>query len=250
MQNGVVSEAWSKLGGGPSDLVFPEEFLGTWVVFSKLTKVDTPLGEDMVQDMDVVRRAMGDIGKEQRYPLRFVRNSLGKVVFDRSYNTVKLAEELAGKGVMKNVKWNVDDPNTLEAFLGDGTARKVFVRVTKRSEDTPAPDRIETSEVLEQVFDDTLKEPKVKSSRCYTKWKFRPIEQAGEGPAIVASQTVYDYLTGMDLEDFIESQGKAVTEYAYRMQMFPASKYPQWDSKWGEVGESIQTTSTADVASS
>ena len=45
----------------------------------------------------------------------------------------------------------MDDPNILKTRTSDG--RNVFFRVTKRFEDMPTPDRIETSEVSEAVFD-------------------------------------------------------------------------------------------------
>ena len=35
------------------DVFYPEEFLGVWDVESVLTEVATPLGEDMVPDMQV-----------------------------------------------------------------------------------------------------------------------------------------------------------------------------------------------------
>jgi hypothetical protein len=63
----------------------------------------------------------------------------------------------------------------------------------------------------------------VKSSRTYTKWKFRPVESAGDGPAIVASQTVYDYLTSFD-PGFIESKGQPVTQYTYKLALFKANQ--------------------------
>ena len=54
--------------------------------------------------------------------------------------------------VIRDVEWDVDDPNTLRAVLpGDG--RSVFFRVNQRSEEYPEPDRIETSEVAQIVFD-------------------------------------------------------------------------------------------------
>merc|ERR1712224_996253 len=106
----------------------------------------------MVQDMKVVERAQADVGTPQRYPMRFIRNSLGKVVFDRSYNTQKLAEATTGKNMLNKVEWNVDDPNTFRANIGGG--RSVFFRVTQRSEQMPMPDRIETSELAQVVYDD------------------------------------------------------------------------------------------------
>ena len=49
----AVDNAWSSLGGGPSDLTFPELFAGTWRVQTTLVKVETPLGADYVPDMKV-----------------------------------------------------------------------------------------------------------------------------------------------------------------------------------------------------
>ena len=37
-------KAWEAIGGGPADLVFPEEFLGVWNVQSTLRTLDVPLG--------------------------------------------------------------------------------------------------------------------------------------------------------------------------------------------------------------
>eukprot|EP00747_Dinoflagellata_sp_TGD_P182913 gnl/TRDRNA2_/TRDRNA2_37428_c0_seq1.p1 gnl/TRDRNA2_/TRDRNA2_37428_c0~~gnl/TRDRNA2_/TRDRNA2_37428_c0_seq1.p1 ORF type:complete len:384 (+),score=56.52 gnl/TRDRNA2_/TRDRNA2_37428_c0_seq1:77-1228(+) len=228
-----VSQAWAKLSGAQPDLVFPDEFLGTWIVFSKLTGVVLPQGKGMVQDISAVERAEQSIGFPQRYTMRFMRNSLGNVVLDRSYNVERLAEAMWNRtGVVNNINWDVNDPNPFRASIIDG--RRLFMRVTARSEETPSPDRIETSEVAQVVFDGGdlgVGSPlsRVKSQRTFMKWKFRPIEEAGDGPAIVATQVVYDYLTSSD-EAFLESRGEAVTEYTYKMQLFPTSKYPNWAS--------------------
>jgi hypothetical protein len=177
---------------------------------------------------------------------------------DRSYNVVTMAEATAkAYDVIRDVEWDVDDPNTLRAVLpGDG--RSVFFRVNQRSEEYPEPDRIETSEVAQIVFEGGDRGngltavtgadgfggdrpaggagafvetpdargalPKVKSSRTYTKWKFRPVEKAGDGPVVVASQNVYDYLTSFD-RGFLESKGEPVTQYTYKLALFKANKY-------------------------
>lgn len=41
------------MGGGPPDLVFPEEWLGVWEVQSTLTNVQIPLGPDFLPDPKV-----------------------------------------------------------------------------------------------------------------------------------------------------------------------------------------------------
>lgn len=50
---GVLDKAWTSMGGGPSDLVFPDEFLGQWEVASTLIKVDLPCGPEFVPDLRV-----------------------------------------------------------------------------------------------------------------------------------------------------------------------------------------------------
>lgn len=49
----AFDRAWEKIGGGPADLYFPEEFLGVWNVESTLTSVKLPLGPDFVPDPKV-----------------------------------------------------------------------------------------------------------------------------------------------------------------------------------------------------
>lgn len=49
----AVDQGWEALGGGPADLVFPDEFLGRWDVESVLTSVELPLGPEFVPDMQV-----------------------------------------------------------------------------------------------------------------------------------------------------------------------------------------------------
>ena len=90
MSNGVVSDAWASVSGAPSDLTFPDDFLGTWLCYSSLTRVDTPQGEALVQDMAVVDRARTDVGGQVIYPMRFIKNNQGRVVMDRAYNVVKM----------------------------------------------------------------------------------------------------------------------------------------------------------------
>ena len=43
----------------------------------------------------MVNRAKSDIGVQVAYPMRFIRNSLGRVVFDRAYNVISMAEATA-----------------------------------------------------------------------------------------------------------------------------------------------------------
>ena len=50
----AFDRAWEKIGGGPADLYFPDEFLGIWSVESTLTSIKLPLGPDFVPDPKVL----------------------------------------------------------------------------------------------------------------------------------------------------------------------------------------------------
>ena len=68
---------------------------------------------------------------------------------------------------------------------------------------------------------------KVTSTRTFTKWKFRDPSAAGEGPAIVASQNVYGFLTALDpdaSDAFLQARGQPVTHFTYRLALFPATR--------------------------
>jgi len=225
----VGDRVWEAMGGGPADLVFPDAFVGAWEVVSTLVKVDTPQGEAMVPDMGVVKRAIdSDLNRTARYTVAFTRNSRQQVVLDRRSNTASMLEVYMGPKADKiydRIQWDVDDPNVLRLSVPGGLA--INTRVTRRSQQQNGTNRTETSEFVEQVFDDpgSGSPTRVKASQVFTKYLWR--EQAdvrvdeGEVPLIVATQVVSDYLTAYDGEDRMMRAGnKPVVQYTYRMAFF------------------------------
>ena len=256
MENGLISEAWSAISGAPSDLTFPEDFLGTWLCYSTLTRVDNLQGDELVQDIAVVNRARKDVGQQIVYPMRFIKRpgtggdgqGLQRRQDGGGHRARVQRHRLGGVGRQRPERAEREDRRGRQerVLSGEPTERGV-----------PAPDRIETSEVAQIVFDggdnggyaptptddavpaaipamalgpDGTRDPsgaakatKVKSSRTFTKWKFRS-GGCRDGPAIVAGQTVYDYLTSFD-PGFIESRGQPVTQYTYKLALFRANKY-------------------------
>lgn len=83
-----------------------------------------------------------------------MRNKSGRVIFDRRYNTASLLGAYYGPGTdfAGRITWNPEDPNVLRLSLPT-SHMIVRTRVTKRSEEETAADRIDTSEYLEQIFD-------------------------------------------------------------------------------------------------
>jgi len=233
IENGLISSAWESFGGGgPSDLTFPETFIGEWVVNATLQSVQLPEGAEVVSNLESIERAKKDIGKPTSYPLRFIKNSRNDVILDRAYNTEKLAEytmNVKNGSVFTDIDWNYDDPNIMKCSLANG--KSIFFKVTARSETTIDDDvsakRFETSEVAEVVFNDAVgADPTVKRTRTYTKWLYRSEKDAQPGqPLIVCTQTVLDYLTPFAGDDaFIKVAGRPVTQYNYKLAMYPKNR--------------------------
>ncbi|EFN51116.1 hypothetical protein CHLNCDRAFT_55281 [Chlorella variabilis] len=217
----AVDRVWEGLGGGPADLVFPDEFLGVWEVDSVLTLVELPLGPEFVPDMRVVQRAQQeDLNALVQYQAAFLQNGRGEVVPDRRFNTASLMRTYAGTAAAE-IEWDPDDPNQLQLQMPGGL--QVSTRVTRRSEEQPAADRLTTSEYFQQLISAPQQpQPKVKASRCLTKYHWRsPADAAaggGGGVQIVATQVVSDYLTAFDdPAAMMEAQGRPVVVYTYRM---------------------------------
>ncbi len=81
----------------------------------------------------------------------------------------------------------------------------------------PAPPLLHPLQIYDESSSGT---PRLKASQCFTKYKWRPLEQAAAagGPAIVATQVVSDYLTPYDGEErYLRAMNKPVATYLYRM---------------------------------
>ncbi|KAF5827256.1 hypothetical protein DUNSADRAFT_1063 [Dunaliella salina] len=227
---GFADRAWESLGGGPADLVYPEPLLGKWTVTSVLTKVETPMGEQVVPDMNIVNRAKAeDLNRKVQYEAAFIRNKNGEVICDRAFNVASLLSYYYNRPVsdyLSRTNWNPDDPNVLTLNLQGGLA--VRMRVTRRAESFPDPSRVETSEYFEQVYD-TSNAPqpqgpagvKVKASQCFTKYKWRRDSETAPGqPSIVATQVVSDYLTPENTTDaglLLQTMNNPIVIYTYKM---------------------------------
>lgn len=217
-----VDDTWERLGGGPADLIFPADvFLGEWRVQSVLTKIELPLGPEFA-DMTVVQRAQEeDLNRSIHYAVAFAENARGQVVPDRRFNTSALMETYLGipkESVAENIEWNIDNPNMLQMRLPNGL--DVMTRVTRRSREQVAENRMNTSEYFEEyILVPDKPQPKIKGSQCFTKYLWRTREAAGAGqPEIVATQVVSEYLSGQDNALLtLQAGGKPVTVYTYRL---------------------------------
>ncbi|GIL68328.1 hypothetical protein Vafri_21608, partial [Volvox africanus] len=192
-----------------------------WDVTSVLTRVELPLGEDAVPNLAAVRRAQQeDLDRRTSYQVAFVRNGAGRVVYDRQFNTASMLSMYYDNTMSfaNRIRWDINDPNVLTLSMPGMSVR---TRVTRRSEDYPQPDRIETSEYVESVYDrGDGGAPRIKASQCFTKYKWRSPEvaQRENGPTIVATQVVSDFLTPYDGEQqYLMAMNTPYAQYTYRM---------------------------------
>ena len=224
--NALVSDAWSALGGGDADLVFPSSFVGNWIARATTASVEAPLGEEFIRDKLAFDRERAEIGKEFVYPVRFIANKRGDCVFDRAFNVRAIAEASRGGGrrvLDGEIEWDVNDPNVLKLNTSDGAS--VYYRVQARSMESDADARRVTTSELAQIVVDRANvggEPKVKSTRVVTKYKYRTAEEAKGGAQIVAVQTIYEYLTSFDDDEkFARAMGKPVQVSVYKLELVP-----------------------------
>jgi hypothetical protein len=191
-------------------------------VLSRLKSVELPLGEAFVPDLSPVTRARkNDLDQPMLYSLSFIRNPNGRIVLDRRFNTAAMLSTYYGglDSILQSVAWDIQDPNELTLQLPSGGS--VQTRVTRRLQETPGTQRLDTSEFLRQTFSaERGMESRVKASQCFTKYKWRDAEEAagGGGVQIVATQVVSEFLTSFDDNAlFMRSMGKPVVVYTYKM---------------------------------
>ncbi|KAA8496866.1 hypothetical protein FVE85_0595 [Porphyridium purpureum] len=139
-------------GYGPSDIYFPEVFLGVWTCSKTLVSVS---GSDMKLVETERRRA--ETAPTRIFKVRFVQHR-GHIVADRSFNACAEAEAEIGAAAeaarsesvaRKSLQcmWQRDNPNVL-TISTPGERRVSEFKVTKRSfKDQPAgPATFESSE--------------------------------------------------------------------------------------------------------
>eukprot|EP00890_Picochlorum_soloecismus_P006457 jgi/Picsp_1/6812/NSC_04151-R1_protein len=218
----VIDRAWASFGGGPSDLVFPEIFLGDWDVESVLVNVELPLGEERVPNVAQVRRAQQeDLNNVIRYHVRFIRNNTGEVVMDRKFNTGSLLSkylDLNHQDLCNRILWELESPSTTQVSLPGGL--RISTNVLRRSEEYLKQDLLETSEFIQQLFDDPKsQEVRLKYSQTYMKYRWRQAsDPEDKKPLIVATQVISDYLSPYDKKAAdLASLGRPITLYHYQL---------------------------------
>lgn len=200
----------------PRDIEFPSIFLGTWRVSTVLTKIDLPFGPDAVPDMRQVKRAeQEDLNVRRESTMRFVRSG-DAIVMDRKYNTASLiADYVPGMSIqaaMDRIQWSTSNVDHMTINIG---STLITSDITRRMQQSPAPDALTTIEFYQQFVDDSTR-PKLKASRASTKWRWREVDGTRE---IIATQTVADFADPADgtSKAPLQAIGSPVVIYNYRI---------------------------------
>jgi len=226
-------------GYGPSDVFYPEWFLGDWEATSELSEVETPQGDELAGD--AVLRARKTVGMVERYNQRYIEYR-GRIIADRGYNVRALVRG-SGPRLVESVEWDPTNPNVLSMVLKrDGASVRTDLRVTRRTVAAPEgrDDLFNVSEFYQEVVGggdlsalalgagvgSQAAAPKVTPVRCITKYR------RVAGPQIQALQRleVFPALLGPDARDFGDvlrgsgaDRDKPVAVYRYRGILVPAS---------------------------
>lgn len=223
---GATFPSASFLSRQQADLQFPREFQGTWKVTSVLTSVDLPFGEGQVPDVAQVRRAQAeDLDMPKQYQVRFVTTDNGWTIMDRRYNTASLLQTYMGMDIgeaLERIQWNPAKPDHMSVSLPRGL--RITSDINQRTQNMLSNNLLETSEFYQQFIDDSQK-VKLKASTAYTKWRWRPspldTNSPGDDVAIVATQLIADFADPNDRTVSLESLGKPIVVYTYRLSLRP-----------------------------
>lgn len=212
----------SNLDFKPRDIEFPPIFLGTWRVSTVLTKIDLPFGPEAVPDMRQVKRAeQEDLNVRRESTMRFIRVGGEAVVMDRKYNTASLMVDympgMSIEAAMDRIQWSPDKVDHMTVNVG---STLIISDITRRMQQSTAPDALTTSEFYQQFIDDSSR-PKLKASRASTKWRWRDVDGTRQ---IIATQTVADFADPADSTSKapLQAIGNPVVVYSYRLVLVPA----------------------------
>lgn len=217
------------------DLVYPEWFEGTWDMTSTLVDMVAPLAPDLVTPGFEGNRQFLD--QPITAPIRFVRKPvesgrfLGKsikatekVVSDRAFNGLSLAQAYLGDDAVSEVKVDPDNPNRQITFLQD--RQQLISTVTGRLVEQASDDDFTTSEIFQQFFGGdrpTIYLNEVENTTAYHRSTDCPNAVQGKDPeqpctAITADQITAIYLSPQD-PDYFQALDKPVALYRYQLTL-------------------------------
>lgn len=221
---------WEKLTlvkSAVGDLTYPEWMKGEWLVKSTMLDLVAPLAPNIVTPGFESNRQFLD--RSVSFQVRFIdplvnqKTEGKKIIADRAYNSLNLAQAILGNDVVKAVKVDPNSPNRQITFLRG--ERQLVSIVKNRATETTADGKFITTEVFQQLFKGGLR-PYLNSVESTTAYK-RLSTQSTSNPVIEAEQVTAVYLSSQD-PDYFKAANKPVALYKYRLEFFPITSKGNW----------------------
>jgi hypothetical protein len=235
------------------DLFYPQWMAGEWRVESTLIDLVAPLAPDIVTPGFEQNRA--DLNRSIAFNVRFMEQPVvlrqpgslkliqanpkrAPIIADRAFNGLNIARAYLGDQIQA-VKMDSHQPNRQIVLLrGD---RQLVSTITGRAVETPAVDRLVTTEIFQQVFRGGSQPylNQVETTTAYQlatpkaaigKETAAASRAASAGttekttPAITADQITAIYLSPQD-PHYFRAQDTPVALYRYRLEFFPLALY-------------------------
>jgi hypothetical protein len=211
------------------DLVYPDWMAGNWNVTSTLVDLAAPLAPNIVTPGFASNRQylqnpiLFKVRFKPEKNIGFILNKRDKkshkIVADRNFNGLNIAQAYLGDRTVLAVKVDPNNPNRQVTFLKD--ERQLVSIVTCRGTETPNSDKFVSTEISQQVF---RGESDIYLNEVETTTAYRVIQSEKTSDAvsakIEADQVTAIYLSPQD-PDYFMAEGHPVALYRYRLELQP-----------------------------
>lgn len=140
-----------------------------------------------------------------------------KVVVDRIFNGLSIANAYLGEGVVTTVKINPKSPQEQLTTLKSGL--QLLSITTGHNSDRPNQDEFLTTELFQQIFRGS-ETPYLNQVETTTKYQHQISNHSNDSSPIIADQYTAIYLSPKD-PDYFTARNTPVALYRYRLELSP-----------------------------
>jgi hypothetical protein len=211
------------------DLVYPDWMAGKWNVASTLVDLAAPLAPNIVTpgfegnwkylQQPILFKVRFKPEKNIGLISNYTSKKAQKIVADRTFNGLNIAQAYLGDRAVLSVKVDRTDPNRQITVL-KGEKQLVSI-VTGRGTETPNPREFVSTEISQQVF---RGESDIYLNEVETTTAYRVLgggeNSDSASQKIEADQVTAIYLSPQD-PDYFAAGGHPVALYRYRLELLP-----------------------------
>ena len=224
------------------DLVYPAWMAGTWNVTSTLVDLVAPLAPKIVTPgfeknrqylqkpvkflvRFVEEKTLIQSKSSDNFPLQilkgvssnFTQNQPLKIVADRAFNGLSIAQAYLGDEVISEVKVDPNSPNRQVTLFRNN--RQMISTVTKRLSEKPNPNQFIATEIVQQQFQGSEWQDQQIALRPY----FNKVETTTAYQALSNTQIVCDQITAIYLSpqdpNYFAAPDQPVALYRYHLEL-------------------------------